>query len=847
MLKKKQNNIVFIDKKFKPSRFLVDLPGIENKKEKKKEEEKKERFKYTFNSFNFKKYLNFFNIFYLNKKVNQLAFFSAIKYCINLLYKILLFFIKICYKIGWIVVFLVRFLGIVFIKFNKFKIFFLKNKNKIKFFSSLKRKKKKEKKILSSKKNIVKQILIFAGLLFLLTLPFKGFSYYQMLKNMHGKVFGDSVFAANNFVTAAKFANEKDFKQASQSFSFASNNFNEIKNDIKIISNSLSLISEIIPNNKIKLASEADSILTAGKITSDIGNILSLAFHELENKKDEENLKDIYISFQDKIKECVVLSEQLNTEIQKINLKNLPIKYQNDFLILSKESKTIVSAIKEFSDILNIFYTIFGMEEDQRYLVVFQNNAEVRASGGFIGSFALVDFRNGKIKKMEVPKGGSYDIDGGLYDFIKSPEALRIVNPRWYFRDANWWPDWSKSAEKLMSFYEKSGGSTVDGVISITPTVIESILEIIGPIDLQNEYGVVITAENFFEITQTLSEQKPKNHPEYIKNLDALKKITKNNDLILDNLKNDGKESKKIINDTIEIILDKISKITDKDIFLKLIIAIENSLQEKHILMYFADQNLQENVKKIGWAGAIIDTAGDYLMVINTNIAGGKSDKKIKQTITHNAKINKDGSIIDTVRIKRVHTGIKNENFYGVRNNDWMRIYVPLGSKLLEVKGFSIIKDKFFKKPDDNWKDDMDILHTKNQTTIDIKSKTKIYNESNKTVFANWIQTDPGETSEVIIKYLLPFKLSIKESESSLKNKFKNFMNPNQKQLIPYSLLVQKQPGFVNSDFKSVLNISNNFKSIWKYPESINNKKNSWDIKTNFNTDKYFATLLEIK
>ena len=72
-------------------------------------------------------------------------------------------------------------------------------------------------------------------------------------------------------------------------------------------------------------------------------------------------------------------------------------------------------------------------------------------------------------------------------------------------------------------------------------------------------------------------------------------------------------------------------------------------------------------------------------------------------------------------------------------------------------------------------------------------------------------------------------------------------MNPNQKQLIPYTLLVQKQPGFVNCDFKSVLNISNNFKSIWKYPEGINNKKNNWNIKTNFNTDKYFATLLEIK
>ena len=105
MLKKQQNNTVFVDEEFKPSRFLVDLHSIKNKKEKQKDEGKKEKFKYTFNSFNFKKYLNFFKIFYLNKKINQLAFFSTIKYCAIIFYKILLFFIKICYKVGRIVIF----------------------------------------------------------------------------------------------------------------------------------------------------------------------------------------------------------------------------------------------------------------------------------------------------------------------------------------------------------------------------------------------------------------------------------------------------------------------------------------------------------------------------------------------------------------------------------------------------------------------------------------------------------------------------------------------------------------------------------------------------------------------
>ena len=58
-----------------------------------------------------------------------------------------------------------------------------------------------------------------------------------------------------------------------------------------------------------------------------------------------------------------------------------------------------------------------------------------------------------------------------------------MIAPQWYFWDANWWADWPTSANKLMWFYEKSNGPTVDGVVSFTPTVMEELLKIIGPIE----------------------------------------------------------------------------------------------------------------------------------------------------------------------------------------------------------------------------------------------------------------------------------------------------------------------------------------------------------------------------
>ncbi|HCX28112.1 MAG TPA: hypothetical protein DHI91_03160, partial [Candidatus Portnoybacteria bacterium] len=50
--------------------------------------------------------------------------------------------------------------------------------------------------------------------------------------------------------------------------------------------------------------------------------------------------------------------------------------------------------------------------------------------------------------------------------------------------DANWFADFPSSAKKIMSFYEKAGGSTADGVISLTPTIIERLLSMTGPIEM---------------------------------------------------------------------------------------------------------------------------------------------------------------------------------------------------------------------------------------------------------------------------------------------------------------------------------------------------------------------------
>ena len=116
--------------------------------------------------------------------------------------------------------------------------------------------------------------------------------------------------------------------------------------------------------------------------------------------------------------------------------------------------------------------------------------------------------------------------------------------------------------------------------------------------------------------------------------------------------------------------------------------------------------------------------------------------------------------------------------------------------------------------------------------------------QAGKTVFANWVMVDPGQTATVYLKYKLPFKLSA-DSEDGLMDKVKSFMNPAQKQLLPYALLAQKQPGSLSSKIISTLKLAPDFRTVWQYPAVQGARADGWQIDGLLNIDRYWAVLVE--
>ena len=763
----------------------------------------------------------------------------------------------------------------VFRKINKDKFFFKKIKE---FFS--KSKKKYHPKILNlrlkeryhyhlnKKKNIPqvlftdddiekinknrkrRSILWFFLFLLLLIIPFKIYNYYNLFvdKKTQNNLKQYSIAGLENFISAGGEISDLNLVSAQNNFFKAGENFLKLDEELNKIDEFVVLLASFSKNDQIKLASESKKITKIGIYLASAGDNLSLAVNNLIAVFTETDSNDKFSDFYYYTEKTKNDFKKANKYLKKIKENSIPEEYRNQFNEIKKTADTLEKSLDIFLEVAPELKELLGVDNDKRYLIVFQNNAELRATGGFVGSYALIDIKKGKINNIEIPSGGSYDTEGGMKVLMESPQPLHLIKAMWYFWDANWWPDWRMSARNLMWFYEKSGGPSVDGVISLTPDVLEDILKIIGPVDLSEKYGVIIDDNNFEDIIQEIVEVigQPEAYKDKELATDILLKVATSTGENSSEIKEEKflrNEPKKIIGDLMSEILNKIFNGVNKDLIIELTEIAEKNLSEKNILLYFSDSNLQTEVENHSWAGEIKKAPFDYLSVINSNIAGGKTDKVINNNMSLSVKIMADGSIINKLIIKRYHSGQKGDLFTGVRNVDWMRIYVPLGSTLIEAKGFSLIDQKYFKEPEDFYEKNEILENSENKAEIDLYSQTKIYQESGKTVFANWVLTDPGQEQMIEIEYKLPynFKTLFPDTKpTTIRNPFKTVDIVKK-----YSLLWQKQSGNNNDQFNFSLNNELNLQPFWVYPE--NNASGSDEIKFSEKllTDKYLTVIFK--
>ena len=362
--------------------------------------------------------------------------------------------------------------------------------------------------------------------------------------------------------------------------------------------------------------------------------------------------------------------------------------------------------IEKLSPLAKILPTLGGYPTEKNFLILLQNNDELRPTGGFIGVFGLANTKNGEIISLKT--NDSYHLDMPAVDkWHKEPPApikkyLNVEN--WYLRDSNWVPDWPLAAQKINEIYTGESlaigqpAPDFSGIIAINPDFISNLLSLVGPINIKGEE---YNSQNFQELLQYNVEVAYKD-----RNISSW-------------------DRKEIINELLEELKSRLFSLPANK-WVELINIVSDNTAKKNIQIYFVDQPLEDLVKTLGASGEVKQTNSDYLMVVDANLAAFKSDAVVKKKINYSVS-ERNGQATANLVLNYRHEG--DFNWRTTRYRSYTRIYLPLGSRL--TNSFGLDENK------SDW------------TAIDDPIL-------NKTIFGFFFTVEPGTEKEIIIDYSLP-------------------------------------------------------------------------------------------
>lgn len=635
-----------------------------------------------------------------------------------------------------------------------------------------------------------RHVLFFLLLIIVASISFFG---YQRFAKVKGRVLGQATSVMQEFEAAKSAINNLDFKSSRGHFLNSSQILKDIEQELNQAGGLASILVKISPKGR-----NYYHLFTVAQNISQAGYILSSANLTAGDQTLAVKIK----VFQNELTAARPYLLAASESLSKIEPSSLSSGESAEFAGIAQKindlkliSQALSSQIDNAVDSLNYLLILLGEDANRRYLLLFQNNLEMRPTGGFIGSMAVLDIYQGEIQKLEVPGGGSYDLNFGIDSNILSPKPLRVLNPRWQTQDCNWFPDFAASAQKCAWFVEASAGVSFDAVIAINLPVIVDLLKVVGEIEMP-DYNAVISHTNFTAFTQTVVESQKS--------------------------RASGKP-KQFLTDLAPILIKKIEgSLGDAYQSLQIIKIILGALNRKDILLYSASENLQSWFEQNNWAGRIEEEdpsirQADYLHINTATVNGGKSDLNIKQEIDQQIETGDDGVLVSTVKITRKHIGKRiledgqaspeerDFNWLTTQPNlSYIRLYAPLGSKLLEISGDIFDAEYLIKSLGPQGLEDEFLQQTVKNPLIIEKSNTRLTEEFGKTVFGNYLRIDPGSQGQLTFKYKLPFTIDdLKEDQ--------------------YQLLVQKQPGII-SQFRCQFNGKKLWEGKLERDELINSK-----------------------
>ncbi|MDP2948062.1 MAG: DUF4012 domain-containing protein [Chloroflexota bacterium] len=292
--------------------------------------------------------------------------------------------------------------------------------------------------------------------------------------------------------------------------------------------------------------------------------------------------------------------------------------------------KTANEQVEQLGAAVHLLKFALGLDGPRFYLILGQDDEELRPTGGFIGVIQEMTVEGGVLRKSTFRN--AYDVDTSesapfvmkapAFKWMPEPFAMALFgadwNP-WYFRDTNWSGDFPTSAiEAAESYRRANNGVSPDGVFGTTQELIVNLVDALGGLKLKGVEGVIHGADARLYIKY---EKVYPVRPDHVSRL----------------------PNRAFVQDLSEAIQERFQRGLTRSERRAVFAVLLQALKEKSLQIYLADPESRTLLRSLGWDGAIPLATQDYLYVVESNIIACKCSQKIERSVRYQVQLNEEG------------------------------------------------------------------------------------------------------------------------------------------------------------------------------------------------------------
>lgn len=365
----------------------------------------------------------------------------------------------------------------------------------------------------------------------------------------------------------------------------------------------------------------------------------------------------------DLIDELLVRFDELLVERDNIDVANLPDRGKNSLASIDSMLNRAGDARTEYGGFLAYFPIVeqaLAVNRDGRYLVMLNNSNEIRPSGGFPGTYAMVSISNGRLEDYSFHVIGEFDVayaDRRPTELpAPAPIATYLLQDHLLPRDAGWSPDFTEDARVWLEMWDIADLPAVDGVIAVSDQAVESIFAVLGPMTVEIEgESVTITGETVIDVIESYRDGPGTVHKEAVRIIGTA---------LLEQIKAAGLGNQRSILDN-----------------------IQDSANHREIQVYSTNAEVQAEIVSRGWDGALYPQPGVPTFGLTlANIIGNKASANLQVSADLKLTPQSDGSMAVEATLLLKNDGDPNgPQFYNGFHRTWLSVWLPPDAVLLSA------------------------------------------------------------------------------------------------------------------------------------------------------------------